>query len=90
MDQINKKSLKFTDINRSLMVNLMADTGLMGLDTVGIKFNDTEEQVVKVFVYEPKPTLSPEILLGTSKEAEKLRLLHQKYLLEGRFRKFAN
>ena len=36
----------------------------------------------KVFVYEPKPTLATEILLGTSKDAEKLRLLHKKYMLE--------
>ena len=40
------------------------------------------EHVEKVYVYEPKPTLATEILLGTSEEAEKLRLLHKKYMLE--------
>ena len=66
------------------MVNLMADTGLLGLDTVGtvISDGDSGERVEKLFVYEPKPTLPPEILLGSSKEAEKLRLLQKKYMLE--------
>ena len=67
----------------------MADTGLLGLDTIGTVLSDdgdddTGEDVVKVFVYEPKPAMAPEILLGSSKEAEKLRLLHKKYLLEVR------
>ena len=42
------------------------------------------EHVEKVFVYEPKPTLATEILLGTSKDAEKLRLLRKRYMLEVR------
>ena len=55
------------------MVNLMADTGLLGLDTVGTVISDGDgERVVKVFVYEPKLTLTPEILLDSSPEAEKL------------------
>ena len=66
----------------------MADTGLLGLDTINTVLSDngnnTGEDVIKVFVYEPKPTLDPEIILGSSKEAEKLRLLHKKYLLEVR------
>ena len=67
------------------MVNLMADTGLLGLDTVGAVISDGDgERVVKVFVYEPKLTLTPEILLDSSPEAEKLRLLHRKYLFKVR------
>ena len=42
------------------------------------------EHVEKVFVYEPKPKLATEIILGTSEDAEKLRLLHKKYMLEVR------
>ena len=42
------------------------------------------EHVEKVFVYEPKPTLATEILLGTSEDAEKLRLLHKRHMLEVR------
>ena len=48
------------------------------------KREEDVEHVEKLYVYEPKPTLATEILLGTSKDAEKLRLLHKKYMLEVR------
>ena len=45
------------------MVNLMADTGLMGLDTASVTDDDDEnsDPVEKVFIYEPKLSLSPKV-----------------------------